>query len=213
MIQKDLIYIVSAGLCNLIPFDPAWRVFCLCSRSCNKTAKFRNTNKINVFKVTNLKNVWTRDINTHTTLLAEMFKKINFFSFVKKANWEKYKNHDRQTDRRTAGCWRDSNNFYLVKLYHIYTHTHTHTNSPCICTAWEKLGQPLRHTYTLDGERERGGKGKNIGKCLGKKKTHTQERELFKDGGRWKLTTKSLDWSKPNLHQLFFVPRYNAQSI
>jgi hypothetical protein len=40
----------------------------------------------------------------------------------------------------------------------------------------------------------RGGKGKNIGKCLGKKKTHTQERKSFlkmEDDGN--LPLKSAD--------------------
>lgn len=82
--QKDLIYIVSAGLCNLIPFDPAWRVFCLCSRSCNKTAKFRNTNKINVFKVTNLK-MYEHETSTHTRHFWPKCLENKFFLFCEKS--------------------------------------------------------------------------------------------------------------------------------
>lgn len=97
--QKDLIYIVSAGLCNLIPFDPAclWRVFCLSARSCNKTAKFRNTNKINFFKVTNLKNVWTRDINTRHFWPKCLEKKFSFSLCEKRIG----KNIKTTTDRQT----------------------------------------------------------------------------------------------------------------
>jgi hypothetical protein len=170
MIQKDLIYIVSAGLCNLIPFDPAWRVFCLCSRSCNKTAKFRNTNKINFFfKVTNLKNVWTRDINTRH-FWPKCLRKEMFSLLWKKRIGKNIKNHDRQTDR-TAGCWRDSNNFYLVKLYHIYTHTHT--LAMYMYGLRETRSATAAYIHTWWGE---GGKGKTLENAWEKRK-HTHKRE------------------------------------
>jgi hypothetical protein len=69
-------------LTRRVPF--VWRVFCLCSRSCNKTAKFRNTNKINVFKVTNLK-MYEHETSTHTRHFWPKCLENKFFLFCEKS--------------------------------------------------------------------------------------------------------------------------------